>query len=93
MVHSLADITNTGVATPLQTTSQKANWVSVQGKTVATTARVGDSLISSTRGALITGTNGYFFWPTAGNTNQYDLKDIYIFGTNGDVFSVIYNVD
>jgi len=93
MVHSLADITNNGTATALSTTSQKANWVSIQGKTVATTARVGDSLISSSRGALITGTNGYFFWPTGGNSNQYDLKDIYILGTNNDVFTVLYNVD
>ncbi len=92
MIHSLPDITASGSATALSTTSQKANWVSIQGKQVATTARTGDKNISATQGALITG-SGYFFAPTASNTNQYDLRDIYTLGTAGDVFSVVYNVD
>ena len=92
MIHTLPDITASGAATALSTTSQKANWVSIQGKQVATTARTGDSLITSTRGILITG-SGFFFAPTAGNSNQYDLRDIYTLGTAGDVFAVGYNVD
>ena len=96
MVHSLPDVTGvTGTLVVLSATSQKANWVSIQANGTPTgAARVGDSSISSTRGGIIPATAAaYWFFPTAGNSNQYDLSNIYILATTGDKFAVIYNVD
>jgi hypothetical protein len=95
MVHSLPDLTaTTGTLVPLSATSQKATWVSIQaGPTSTANARVGDSSITSTRGGIITMGSGYFFYPTAGNTREYDLSNIYVLGTTGDKFAILYDVN
>lgn len=92
MIHSLEDVsatTSTNVA--LSSTSIQANWVQIQSPTGNTASRIGDGSISATRGATIAGGNSQFF-PAAGVTNPYDLSQIYIRGTTGEKFNVIYNV-
>ena len=91
MVNTLADVTITATATALSATSIRANWVQIQGKTITAAARVGDSLISSTRGAMIPSANSILLFPSVGNTNCYDLSTIYIIGTANDVAAVCYN--
>jgi hypothetical protein len=94
MVHSLGDITSTGALAALSQTSIRAVWVQIQSKTgnSASNARVGDSLITSTRGAILVPGTAQFF-PTCGNANTYDLSTIYILGQSNDVFEVIYHTD
>jgi cytoskeletal protein RodZ len=92
MVHSLPDVTISATATALSATSVKANWVQVQGQALSGAARVGDSLISTTRGALMASTGDSQFFPPSGNSNAYDLSTIYIIGTASDKAAVVYNV-
>jgi len=94
MVHSLPDITSTGALAALSATSVRAVWVQIQSKTGnnAAGARVGDSLISSSRGALLLPA-GVQLFPTCGNANTYDLSTIYLLANSGDVFEVIYHTD
>lgn len=92
MVHSLPDVTISATATALSATSVKANWVQIQGQSLSGTARVGDSLVSATRGGILASTGDSQFFPAAGNANSYDLSTIYIIGTASDKAAVIYNV-
>lgn len=90
-VNSIADVTLTATATALSTTSKKAAWVQVQAKTLTGQARIGDSLISTSRGGIINATGDYQFMPTQGNANAYDLSTIYVLGTPGDILAVLYD--
>jgi len=92
MVHSLPDVTISATATALSATSIKANWVQIQGQSLSGAARVGDSQISTVRGAILGSTGDAQFFPAAGNSNAYDLSTIYIIGTASDKAAVIYNV-
>lgn len=92
MVHSLEDVTIAATATALSSTSVKANWVQIQGQSLSGVARIGDSLISTSRGAILQSTGDAQFLPPVGNTNSYDLSTIYIIGTASDKAAVIYNV-
>lgn len=92
MVHSLADVTISATPTALSNTSVKANWVQFQGQSLSGAARVGDSLISTSRGAIVQSTGDSQFFPPVGNTNSYDLSTIYIVGTASDKMAVVYNV-
>lgn len=94
MVKTITDITaQTGVPVPLSSTSIRACWVQIQSASGNASARVGDSAITSTRGGLIAAGGDYQFIPTAGNANLYDLSAIYILGTTGNTFPVVYGVD
>ena len=91
MVHSLPDITLSTTATAISATSVKCVWVQVQGSNLTGQARVGDSQISTTRGAVMMSSGDAQFYPAQGNANSYDLSTIYVLGTNGDKVSVIYD--
>jgi hypothetical protein len=91
MIHTLDDVTLSATATALSATSIKATWVQVQGVTITGTARIGDSNITSTRGATILSAGGSQFLPSHGNANMYDLSTIYVLGTLNDKVSVLYN--
>lgn len=94
MVHSLPDVTSNGAIAPLSLTSVRAVWVQIQSKVTnnATGARVGESVISATRGATLV-PGGAQFYPPCSNANSYDLSTIYILGNNGDVFEILYHTD
>ncbi len=92
MVHSLADVTISTTATALSNTSVKANWVQIQGQGLSGAARIGDSLITTSRGAILASTGDSQFFPPVGNSNSYDLSTIFILGTANDKAAVIYNV-
>ncbi len=90
-VHSLPDQTLTASAVALSATSIKACWLQVQGVTLTGAARVGDSLITSSRGAKMLSAGDSQFFPTQGNANAYDLSTIYVLGTPGDTVSILYD--
>lgn len=93
MVHSLADIAGNSANQRLSATSVPCNWWQVQASGTQTSdIRVGDSLISSTRGAIIfAGSNGAQFAPPAGNTNCYNLNDVFVLVQTGDKVAVVYS--
>ncbi len=96
MVKTIVDVTAvTGTPVPLQAsgTSVKACWIQIQSASGNASARVGDAAITSTRGGLLAAGGDYQFIPTAGNANLYDLNAIYILGTTGNTFPVVYGVD
>lgn len=94
MVKTIADVTaTTGTPVALSATSVKACWVQIQSASGNASARVGDSAITSSRGGLLAAGGDYQFIPTAGNANLYDLSAIYILGTTGNTFPVVYGVD
>ena len=93
-LHTLADMSLTTSPQPLSSTSVRAAWVSIQAQTAAGTIRVGDKNISSTRGGIIFVVQGYFFHPTLGNANAYDLSDIYVLSSNaGDKVAILYDTN
>lgn len=94
MVHSLPDVTSTGVLAVLSNTSVRACWVQIQSNSAnnAAGARVGDSVISSTRGAILL-PGGSQFYPPCANANSYDLSTIFLLANNADVFEIIYHTD
>ena len=92
MVHTLADVTaTTGTNVPLQTASKNVTWVRIQSPTGNSSARVGDTNISSTRGQIVLATQEAYF-PPCGNTANYDLSQIFINGTTSNTFAVTYGV-
>ena len=92
-LHSIADVTLTATATALSSTSVRCAWVQVQAKSLSAAARIGDSLISTSRGGIINQTGDYQFAPTLGNANAYDLSSIYVLGTQGDTVAVLYDTN
>ena len=90
-VHSLATVSLTTSAAALSSTSIKANWVQIQGSSLTGAARVGDSTITSSKGAIISSTGDSQFFPALGNANAYDLSSIYVLGTASDTLAVTYN--
>ena len=91
MIHSLPDITGTGSSVQLSSTIIKANWVQVQAISGNSAAvRLGDSGVSSTEGAVIAATGGQFA-PPAGNTNCYNLADIWVLIGSGDKIAICYS--
>ena len=92
-VYSLPDVTlATGSAQAVSATSQPCKWYQVQGLTVGSLGRVGDSSVGAARGALIRADGGNFAPPVADAVNPYDLKDVYVAGSASDVYSIIYGV-
>ena len=92
-IHSLASVVLSTTATPLSATSVRANWVQVQGSALTGAARVGDSTVSSTKGAILSSTGDSQFFPALGNANAYDLSAIYVLGTASDTLAVTYNTN
>jgi len=92
-VNTLADKTITASAVALSTTSIKANWVILSGQSLAGAARVGDSLISTTRGAIIPSTGSVVTFPPMGNSNSYDLSTLYVIGTANDKLAICYGTN
>jgi hypothetical protein len=90
MIHTLADVTVSATATAISATSIRANWVLMQGVTISATARIGDSSITTTRGATMGAAKDAVSFPPCGNTNVYDLSTIYVLGTASDKISVLY---
>ena len=92
-VHSLASVVLGATAAPLSATSIRANWVQVQGSALTGAARIGDSTVSSTKGAILSSTGDSQFFPPLGNANAYDLSSIYVLGTASDTLAVTYNTN
>ena len=93
-LHTLPDKTLTAAAVALSPgVSIRASWVQVQANSFSGVARIGDSTITSARGAIITSGGDSQFGPTLGNANAYDLSDIYILGPPGDTISLLYNTN
>lgn len=92
MVHTLADIAGDGTTHQLTTDdSIKACWVQFQVTGASgVTARVGDSLVTTSRGAKILD-GGFQFMPTAGNANSYNLSNLYYNVGSGDTLTVTYD--
>lgn len=90
--HTLADITiaATNTAQALSATDIVCNYFQINGITVASSVRVGDSNVGAARGAPILASGAQFSPPLA-NTNAYNLKYVYVSGTVNDVVSVLYN--
>ena len=93
MIHQLSSVVLSTSATPLSATSVRANWVQVQGSALSGAARIGDSTISSTKGAILSSTGDSQFFPPLGNANAYDLSSIYVLGTASDTLAVTYNTN
>lgn len=92
-LHTLADVTIATTRAALSATSVKANWIILGGITVASASiRVGDVNVTTTRGAAIAAAGSLIF-PPAGNSNIYDLSEIYVVGTSNDKLSVLYSTD
>jgi hypothetical protein len=92
-----ATIAVTGTAVPLALTRTPATWVQVQGYSLNNAA--GGTLGGSTsKPSIATGTNpgvviapgGNQFLPQNDVPTPYDLATIYVNGTAGDVFNVLY---
>ena len=91
MVHSLPDQTLTSSPVALSATSIRACWVQVQPITFTGNIRMGDNLITATRGALVSN-SGYQFYPTQANANAYDLSTIYVLSSvPGDTIAILYD--
>lgn len=102
MVHSLADITGTGVAVALAagppSKNTKANWIQFtvpsnaagSAGTNSAAVRVGDSLVSATRGTQVP-LNGMMFPPISDGVYM-DLTLIYAFIATNDKLQVTYGV-
>lgn len=93
-VHTIVDITPGGAATALSAVKGTlATWVALSAaKGNAGAIRFGDSNVSATRGAaLAAGATAPFLLPRCDfNQGQYDLSQIYVFGTSTDSVSVTY---
>ncbi len=92
-IYSLPDITLAGfdTPTPLSVTSQPCIWFQASVITAsAADLRIGDNLISATRGAPMPG--GQFAPPISEIANMYDLANEYVVGTIGDTVAVIYGI-
>lgn len=93
-LYTLADITiaATGVKQPvLSPGHQLCSWYQVQGNTVSSVVRVGDENVTANRGAIVTSGGAQFSPPISQNAaNAYDLADVFVVGTIGDVLAVNY---
>ena len=90
---TLADITGTGAAVQVQS-SGTARWVLfVAPTTNSAVVRVGDSSVSTTRGAPMAAGGSVFYPPITtqvGDQKQplYNLSAIYVYIANGDKVSI-----
>ena len=101
-VYSLPDITCTGSAVAVSATSQPCKWYRVFGVSIAAAAaRVGDSTttlgtsspVVPAAGSPVTATVPYQVPAVSPPASEcYDLKDVYVAGTNGDKVSVEYAI-
>lgn len=93
MVHSIADITPNGAATALASTRTPANWVTISAPAAnAAAIRVGDSLITASRGQIVEKGFSATLWPIA-DDNYLDLAQVYVFGASGsDKCGILYGV-
>jgi hypothetical protein len=94
---TLADITGTSAAKQLTATSTSARWVMVVAlRANGATVRIGDSLVSASRGAEVAPGGGYFMPPMpvdprgSANESAYDLSRVYFYGASPDKVSVTY---
>lgn len=96
MVHTLPDISGTGVAVALASTRTVANWIQftipVTQSTGVTTnsaaVRVGDKNVSATRGTVVP-VFGMMF-PSIAEGQYLDLAQVYAFIANGDKLQITY---
>lgn len=89
MIVSISDVTaTTGQKVPLSSISVLASWIQIQSSIGNSDTRVGDANIGSGRGAIIVGGGSQFF-PIAGSS--YDLSSIFLLGTTGNIFEVLYD--
>ena len=92
MVHSIADITPNSTATPLASTRTPANWLQIIcPATNAGDIRIGDSLVSASRGLAVAKGSGQAF-PPISDDNYLDLSMIYVYGTGSDKVTILYGV-
>lgn len=94
-VHNFA-VTVAAAGTPVQlkTTYQKAAWVLIQPVlTGGTKVYFGGPGLTPTSGGILSGGDSFLF-PPVGNTNQYDLSNIWVdVGTNGDGVQGVYGTN
>ena len=90
---SAADITGNGASHVLQA-SVSARWVQIINVTGnSAVVRIGDSSVSSTRGAAIAVGGGLMLPPipsTSSTAMYYNLGTIYYYAANGDKISLIW---
>ena len=92
-LHQITDVTITATATAISSTSVRASTVILQAISLAGTARVGDSTVTTTSGLALQTTKDTIILPPLGNTRTYDLSTIYVIGTANDKMAVSYNTD
>jgi hypothetical protein len=90
-------IASTGTAVPLSATRQAATWVQIQSYSANNTAggtvggiTVKPTVASGATPGVVLAPSGIQFLPATGAPGPYDLTDIYVNGTTGDVFNVLY---
>lgn len=86
---SIADITGTGAAVALSSTSLRARWVIV---TCTATTRFGDSAISATQGIQIPANTPTALPVLLQNNTYYDLSKIYFLVASSNKISIIYGI-
>jgi hypothetical protein len=91
-IYTLPDITGTGATVPLSITSQPCKFWQVTAVSIASGARLGDSLTTANRGIPIGPSGGQFSPPIAAPLDLYDLSEQYAYVANGDVISVAYAI-
>jgi hypothetical protein len=90
MIHSIPDLTMTGAAIPLRSTTTTCNWCILSAPTANTgDLRIGDSAANATNGAVLSKGLSTLL-PAIGDTKYLDLGSTYVFGTAGDKLSVLY---
>jgi hypothetical protein len=90
-------VASTGTAVPLASVRTAASWVQVQGYS-ANNAAGGTLGGSTSQPSVASGSNpgvviapsGTQFLPYVGQPSAYDLQNIYVNGTTGDKFNVLY---
>lgn len=93
-LHSLPDITLTSsAATPLTAALAAANWIQITLISSTSGIRIGDSLVSASRGIPVVDGGGQFLPQNEADVaSRYDMSQVFVAGTSGDVLAVNYGL-
>lgn len=92
MIHTLPDVTGTGVAVALSSIPYQARWVKINAlSTNGADVRLGDSATSASQGLAIPKGTGELL-PGISDTfgASYALTGVYVYIANGDKISIAY---
>ena len=94
-IFTLPDVTLTGGVDSVVSSSQPCRWYQIEAISLSAAARIGDSNVGASRGALLSPGGVHFSPPVTDQATpggNYDLADVRVQGTGGDTVGVIYAI-